>query len=528
MVQLIGSSQTLPQLVAGFDQLAALLALTLGPTQGNVLSGGRRVPTEILSDAGVIARRVVELNNPAENVGAMLLREMATRVREDYGDGVATAVVLARAILHEASRMVAAGENPMQLRSWIECGIAIAIKALEAQAVPLAGRKMLAQWIEQVTGDTELSSILGEIFDILGANGAVEIEEYQVPTLDHDYLAGGRWYARPAARVFLPESKSELILENPVVVLVDQKLERVHQVRAMLEHLVGALDRAPLLLIAPEITGEALQTLTMNHTRGVLTVAAVVMKGLKTPLTEELKDIAALTGSDVLSSASSSPPERVHISQFGRAQRVILQCDTLTIIGGKGSQQAKQTRINTLRGQLRSLKPTDEAHDQLKKRIARLSGGIAVLKIGAYSDRERAQKKETAQKAIRIVEAALAEGVVSGGGIAYLNCIPALLNARHECSDKSPELNLVAKALEAPFLQLVANQGIEAPRFALHTVRQLGACYGFDVRTGDYVCMSEVGVMDSLHMLRGALQAAASAAIMAITTDVMVLHGASR
>jgi chaperonin GroEL len=528
MVQLLTSDQMLPRLHRGFDQLASLLALTLGPTQGTIVSGGRGTSMEMLTDSGVIARRVVDLDDPAESVGAMLLRDMAARVREDYGDGVATAAVLARAILHEATRMVAAGVNPMHLRSQIERGVAIAIEALAQQAEPLTGRKMLAQWIEQVTNDAELSAILAEIFDVLGADGAVEIEEYHAPYLDHDYLAGGRWYARPAARVLLPESKPELILENAVVLLVDQKLERVSHVRAILELVVGAFERAPLVLIAPEITGEALQTLTMNHTRGMVTVAAVVMKGLKTPLVEELRDIAALTGGDVLSSMSGSPPERVRVAQFGRAQRVILQRDTLTIIGGAGEQQAKQSRINTLRTQLRPLKPTDDAREQLKKRIARLSGGIGIIKIGAHSDRERAQKKELAQKAIRILEAALDEGLVPGGGVAYLNCIPALIAAQKSYADNVLGLKIVARALEAPFLQLVTNHGKTAPRVALHTTQQMGAGYGLDVRTGEYVCMSEAGVMDSLHVMRGALQAAASAAIMAITTDVMLLHRGAR
>jgi chaperonin GroEL len=250
------------------------------------------MPTEILSDSGVIARRVVGLSDAAEDVGAMLLRGMAERIHAEYGDGVATAAVLARALFREASRVVVAGENPMLLRAQMEQGISAAIKALETQA--------LTQWIEQMSGDAELSAILGKIFDVLGADGAVEIEEYHAPYLDHDYLAGGRWFARPAARALLPESDPQLILENPVVLLVDQKLEHVHHIRALLELVVNALDRAPLLLIAPEITGEALKTLTINHTRGALTIGAMVMSGLKTSLSEELIDIAAMTGGEVL------------------------------------------------------------------------------------------------------------------------------------------------------------------------------------------------------------------------------------
>jgi chaperonin GroEL len=216
------------------------------------------------------------------------------------------------------------------------------------------------------------------------------------------------------------------------------------------------------------------------------------------------------------------------MTQFGRAHKAILTRDTLTILGGMGDPQVKQARINSLRAQLKPLKPTDEAREQLKKRIARLAGGIGIVKIGAYSERERGQKKDLAKKVIRALEGALDEGVVPGGGVAYLNCIPAVLAAREQYADSAPGLDIVAKALEALFLQLVANHGMVAPRYALHTARQKGAGWGFDVRAGDYGCMAGIGVLDSLCVLRGALSAAASAAIMAITTDVMVLHGEAR
>jgi chaperonin GroEL len=524
MAQIVQSSQTRLQLQRGFDQLAELLALTLGPMQGTVLSGGKNTPIELLTDSGVIARRVVALGSRAENVGAMLVRNMATGVHDDYGDGAATAAVIARALLCEATRLIMAGTNPMELRAQIERSVHAAVGAICAQAQPARGRTMLTQLAEQVTDDTELSAILGEIFDLLGVDGAVEFEEYHAPHLDHDYLAGGRWYARPAARALLPNHTPELVLENPVVALVDQKLEHVHQVRAILELVIGTFERAPLLLVAPDITGEALKTLTLNHTRGAVTVAAVVMSDLKTPASEELKDIAALTGAHILASAAGVPPERVQPRHFGRAQRVVLTHDTLTIVGGEGEAYAKQARLLALRAQLKPLKPTDEAREFLKKRISRLAGGIGIVRIGAYSERERAQKKALAKKAVRVLEMALSEGVVPGGGVAYVEAIPSVL--AEDCHSQGAKI--VARALEAPFLQIAANSGSDAPRVVLASWRILDAGFGYDARTNTLLRGADFRIIDSVTVTCGALRAAASAAIMAMTTDVLVLQGDNR
>lgn len=524
MAQIVQSSQTRLQLQRGFDQLAGLLALTLGPMQGTILSSGKNVPTELLTDSGVIARRVVALGNRAENVGAMLVRNMATSVHEDYGDGAATAAVIARALLCEATRLIMAGANAMELRTQIERSVTIAIGAICAQAQPVRGRTVLTQLAEQVTRDTELSAILGEIFDMLGVDGAVEIEEYHAPHLDHDYLAGGRWYARPAARALLPQHSPELVLDNPVVALVDQKLEHMHQVRAILELVVGTFERAPLLLVAPEITGEALKTLTLNHTRGTVTMAAVVMSDLKTPASEELKDIAALTGAHILASAAGSPPEHVQPRQFGRAQRIVLTHDRLAIFGGAGEAGAKHARLLALRAQLKPLKPTDEAREFLKKRISRLAGGMGIVRIGAYSERERAQKKALAKKAVRVLEMALSEGVVPGGGVAYLEAIPAVL--AEDCHSQGAKI--VARALEAPFLQIAANSGSDAPQVVLASGRMLGAGFGYDARTNSHFRADDFRIIDSVTVTCGVLRAAASTAIMAMTTEVMVLQGENR
>lgn len=523
MARLVSPPHALDTLACGFDQLAALLALTLGPTQGTVVCGA--TPTEVLIDSGTIARRVVALPDRAEDVGAMLLRNMVWNMHETYGDGAATAAALARAMVQAARKVIIAGANPMLVRRGIEHGAEIAAEALNVQAVPIRGQAALTHLGANVTEDAELGKILGEMFGLMGENTVIEIEEYAAPYLKHEYLDGGRWRARPASRLFL--SKTELVLENPVVLVMDESLERVSQVRAALETVVDHLGKAPLLLIAPEIKGEALNTLTINHTRGAVTVAAAIVTSAAPRLSDDLADLALITGGDLLSAARGTPPERVGAAQFGRAWRAILTRDTLTIVGGGG--QGKAQRISELRAQMAQVKRLEgqsERVEHLKTRIGRLAGGLGIVKIGAYSARERDLLKAQAKKAVRVLEGALAEGIVPGGGAAYLGCIPAVEAARARCNDRDEAfgLGVVAKALEAPFCQIVTNHGRISPAIALEAARQRGAGYGFDARTADVVCMNDIHLIDSLRVTRGALLAAASAAGMAISTDILVLR----
>ncbi len=519
--KLIAPPHSFRKVASGFEQLAALLALTLGPTQGTVICSGRGNPVEILHDSGTIARRVIGLADAAEDVGAMLLRNMVWNMHETYGDGAATAATLAWAMVCEARKGIAAGINPMLIRRGIEHGVEIASSALTAQAVVAHDQSTLERLAATITDHPELGKILGEMFGIMGENTAIEIEIYAAPHLTHDYLDGGQWRARPASRLFLTAAKPELILENAVVLVIDEPLERVAQVQAALEIVVHQLDKAPLLLIVPEIKGEALNTLTINHTRGAVTIAAAVV----TNRNDDLADIAILTGGELLATERGWPAERTHHTHFGRARRVTLTRDTLTIMGGAGDGKAQ--KITELRGQIAHLKRLEgnsERIEKLKKRVGRLAGGMGVIKIGAYTQRERDLRQQQAKKAIRVLESAFAEGLVPGGGAAYLACIAAVERAQAASPDEAFGLKVVARALEAPLRQIVSNHGRTAPAVAVNTARQAGTGYGFDTRTGEVVCMSEAGILDSLRVLRGALVAAASTATMAITTDVLVLH----
>ena len=524
---LIRSPEALTYMSQGFDKLASLLALTLGPGQGSILSGSMHAAPEVLQDAATIARRIVALPNRGEDAGAMLLRNMVWGVRERYGDGAATASVLAQAIVHEASTQIAAGANPMAMRRGIERGVAAVSHALAEQVVPARGQALLARLAASVTGDPELGAVLGEMFDLLGTDAALLVEEFAAPYLDHEYLDGGRWRARTAARDLMPEGR-ELTLEHPLVLVIDQKLEHIVQVQAALELAALAPGRPPLLLVAREITGEALRALTINHARGVLTIgAAIVTTG--PALADDLGDIAALTGAQVLTDVLGRPPQRVQPHCFGRARRTILNREYLTLLGGDG-RAAMQARVAGLRGELTHINRDHANWKRLKMRVARLSQGVGILKIGASTPRERTHKKEQAEKALRVLEAALDEGLVPGGGVAFLNCRCAVQAVRQACadSDEAAGVTAVAAALDAPLRQIVCNHGVVHPPFAVAEALRLGAGYGFDTRTGMYVDMVEAGVFDSLRVARGAIEAAASAAVMAITTGVIVLASEKR
>lgn len=526
---LISSPQALSCLRQGFDELASLLAVTLGPTQGVVLNDQGNKSPEMLTDSGTIARRVLELPARGADAGAMTLRHMVWRVREQYGDGAATAAVLSQAMVQEAARLIAAGANPMMMRRGLERGVAAASQALQAQAQPATGQEMLSRLAAGITGDPDLGAVLGEMFDLLGEHAALTIEEFVAPYLEREYLDGGRWPARTASRLLMPHEGPDLTLQNPRILVVDQKLESLAQVQPALELIAAAPDKTPLLIVARELNGEALGALTLNNGQGKLTIGAATLTNFGF-LSDDLSDIALLTGAPVISELLGQPPERVTLASFGRARRAMLSREGLTLVGGAGEPREIRQRIAQLRSQLPRLSRTDTAWEGLRLRAARLAGGVGILKIGAYTHTERAWKQEQAKKAIRTLELALAEGVAPGGGVAYLACIPAVLATSSECAsqDEGYGVAVVAKALEAPFKQIICNHGLIHPLVALHEVERLGPGYGFDVLTGQYVQMMTAGVQDCVGVIRGALEAAASAATMIITTEVLVLTPSRR
>lgn len=523
--ELIQSQAAFKLVHQGFESLSAALALTLGPARGAILSDMGGGTLEFLTNSGTIARRVIQLPVPGENVGVMLVRSMVQDVHERYGDGAATANVLARAMLREAARYMAAGMNPAQMRVGIERAVEVAKKALAAQAEPISDQEDLSRLATGVTGDPEMGAVLGEMFDMLGEHATVITEEVHKPGYDRSYIKGGLWDAVPASRIFIPEGTSGMELYNPLIAIVDETLEKASQVQAILEQAVATQEKAPLLLIAREFKEEALTMLTTNHVRGVLTIGAMTLASALTLVSEDYIDIATLTGASVVGSMLGRSPSQMKIAYFGRARRATLTRTGLTIVEGAGDQTHVKQRIAEIRAQMSRIPRAHGDWETLNVRVGRLAGGLGVLKIGAFTEQERELKRELSQKVMRVLEQARVDGVVPGGGVAYLNCIDEVKSIKKEGQNLEEQcgVELVAKALEAPFCQIVRNQRTIYPPVALQEARERGRGYGFDVLTGRYINMSESGIVDSLSVTRGALEAAASVAIMAMTTDAIVL-----
>lgn len=524
----IPTPQALAQLARGVETLATPLALRLGPSKGFVINARTRREIELLTDSYTIARRVVSLPGRGHNLGAMMLRKMVLELHEHYGDGAATATVLVRAMLREAMRLIAAGANPALLIRGMHRAADAASAALTAQACPLVGADNLVALATSVTGDPELGEMLGQMFDVMGEHATVIIQDVPRVCLDHDYIRGGKWDGYIPARQLLPEGEVSLVLHNPLFVLSDEDLTTAEQVQPLLELALAEPDRPPLLLLARSIAGAALNMLTANHVRGVLTVGMFVLSSGSTQLQDDLADIAALTGGQLLSALAGTRIHAIRPQHFGRARQVLLAANSLTIAGGAGGAPALQQRSAGVRAQLKRVsRARDSEWDFLRVRLARLSGGIGVLKLGTQTERELEIKKELVGKALRVLESAYDGGLVPGGGVALLDCLPALCRIREVCqhADETFGVVIVEAALKAPFLQIVRNHGEVYPPLALDTVQRLGPGYGFDVLRGDYACMAERHILDCLQVTRGVLEAATSLAAMLITTDTLVFTG---
>lgn len=528
--KLIFSPDALHRLSAGFDQLADLMAVTLGPTQGPIVNDREVGSVELLSDSATIARRIIEVPNRAHNTGAMLLRNLVWNVHEHQGDGAATAAVIARAIVRGAQRRIEAGIDPVLIRDGIECALSAALPALEAQATPAPDLDTLSKVATALTGDAELGAVLGEMFDFLGPNAAMTIEELQRPFLDREYVEGGYWRAHPAIRSMIPEGQAEVVLENPLIMAVDQELDTIDQVQPALELAIKSATEQPLLIIPVRLGEEAEQLVALNHGHGTLNVVVAILSSVGQSHTDDLEDIALLTGGEVLADMIGRSPRRVQPQYLGTARRAVISPDSLIIVGGSGDMQAVQDKLAELHRIAADTPLDDENWEKLRKRMSRLGGGIGVLRIGSFSEVELKDKREQAEKAFRVLAGVQEEGLVPGGGVAYLQCLPAVRQARDSqpTLERAVGVDVFAEALKSPFEQIVRNHGGVHPPVALTEVERLGPNQGFDALTGEYVDVRERGILDSLRVARGVLHAATSIAVSALTTDAIVLPPESR
>lgn len=514
------------KLQRGFETLAELLALTLGPVSGHIVSTTTDKPQpELLTDAATVARRFVALPDRGEDVGAMLLRNLAWRVHERVGDGAATTAVLAQAMLSRAARSVRAGANPAIVQRGLRHGAKAAVEALQQQARPVRGVPDLTAVALAVTGHSALSASLGEMFERLGPRAHILVEKYVAPYLEREYLEGGRWSARLASPYFSTAAATQSArLEQCRVALFHGNLATVEDVLPLLE-VAAALQPAHLLLVANQISSEALNALTATHRRGRIRIVAVALKRLGDQQRADYTDLAAFTGAQVLSTDSGESLRAVTVQALGFASEVEAGAESLTVKAGGGMERTIRAEIRALEQRLRALPFGDSEQPELQMRIGRLAGSAGILKIGAYTQAERDWLYQKSEQAIKALAAALEEGVVPGGGAAYARCVPAVEALRRNTADDEAKLGLAAVtfALEAPLRRILANARAGEPGAVLAELQRNGRAAAFDVLRGELVSTRSATFLDSAKVLRVALETAASGALLALSTDAIVL-----
>ena len=503
----------------GVNVLADAVKVTLGPKGRNVvLDKSFGAPT--VTKDGVSVAKEVELENKFENMGAQMLKEVASQTSDEAGDGTTTATVLAQAIVNEGNKSVAAGMNPMDLKRGIDKAVSTAVEFVKSMSVPCKDDKAIAQvGTISANGDLAVGEIIAEAMQKVGKEGVITVEEGSGIDNELDVVEGmqfDRGYLSPYFVTNQDNMTTEL--ESPLVLLHDKKISNIREMLPLLESVAKA--GKPLLIIAEDIEGEALATLVVNNLRGVMKVAACKAPGFGDRRKAMLEDIAILTGGTVISEEVGLSLEGATADDLGTAKKVILNKDNTTIIDGAGDQKGIEARVNQIRVQIEDTS-SDYDREKLQERVAKLAGGVAVIKVGAGSEVEMKEKKARVEDALHSTRAAVEEGVVPGGGTALVRAIESLEKLKGDNEDQNVGINIAKRALESPLRQIASNAGEESSVIVAE-VRDGKGALGFNAATGEYGDMIEMGILDPAKVTRTALQAAGSVAGMMITTEAMV------
>ncbi len=512
-------------LYRGFDQMAELLALTLGPTKGTVLSERYQRDPEILEDAATLARRILSFRYRADSAGAMMVRHLAWRVHMRAGDGTATAAVLGRAVLREATHYIQAGANPMRVRSGIEAGLRVAYDALEQMAQDVDGEEALTQIAESLTGERRLSVVLGEMFDVLGPQAHITVENYVAPYLERVYYSGGRWSAQVQSPYLLTDQGGRRAIQEDCQVVVYQgRVQTIEDVTPLLE-VLATREKKPLLLIAQEVSGDALGALVSAHHRGDLQCILVGLKRVGDNQRNDFIDLASMTGAKLLGREQGTTLADLTVDDFGSVRRAEASAKDLLLSDAGGDQAEIRRRVEQLRAYLDTLIEQGEERDEVLLRVGRLSGGVGVLKIGAQTKTAREVLSQKAEKAISSMRIAMERGMAPGGGVAYVHTADAVRQAARDAEgDQRQGMLILARALEEPFLRIVQNSGAAEPKTMLADLRRLGGDAVFDATTGRMTTQDKLNLWDPVGVLWEALDAGTSGGMMALTVGALVLH----
>ena len=507
------------KMLEGVNVLANAVKSTLGPKGRNVLIE-RSFGAPLITKDGVSVAKEIELKDRFENMGAQLVKDVASRANDDAGDGTTTATVLAQAIVTEGLKAVAAGMNPMDLKRGIDKATAAVVAELKNLAKPCADSKSIAQvGTISANSDESIGKIIAEAMDRVGKEGVITVEEGSGLENELSVVEGmqfDRGYLSPYF-VNKPDTMSAE-LDNPYILLVDKKISNIREMLPVLEAVAKA--GRPLMIIAEDVEGEALATLVVNNMRGIVKVAAVKAPGFGDRRKAMLQDIAILTGGTVISEEVGLNLETTTLEHLGQAKRVQINKDNSTIIDGAGAQSDIEARVAQIRKQVEET-TSDYDKEKLQERLAKLAGGVAVIKVGAATEVEMKEKKHRVEDALHATRAAVEEGVVPGGGVALVRTLVAFENLQGDNEDQNVGIKLLRRAIEAPLRQIVTNAGEEAA-VVLQNVRAGEGNYGYNAATGEYGDMIEMGILDPAKVTRSALQAAASVASLMITTQAMI------
>jgi chaperonin GroEL len=522
--QLVFSEDARRKLRNGINVVANAVSATLGPKGRNVAID-RKFGSPTITHDGVSVAKEIELEDPFENMGAQLLKEAATKTNDIAGDGTTTSTVLAHAIVNEGLKALEAGYNPMLLKRGIEMATDAVSEELRKGAVKIDTKEEIGYVATNSAADAEIGGLIADVMDKVGKDGVITVEESKSMQFETEYVEGMQFDRGYLSPYFITDTEQmEAVISDAYVLINEKKISAAQDIVPLLEKLVQ-LGKRELVIIAEDIDGEALATLVLNKLRGMLNVLAIKAPGFGDRRKAMLQDIAVLTGGTVIAEETGRKLETATVQDLGRAEKVVSDKENTTIVGGKGEKSAITARIKEIRAEI-DKSTSDYDREKLQERLAKLSGGVAIIRVGAATETELKEKKHRVEDALSAARAAVEEGIVPGGEISLINAAGALDKVKADNEESKVGVNIVRKALEAPIRKLAANAGQDGS-VIIDTVRRTAAekknpNIGFNVLTSEYTDMIKAGVIDPVKVVRGALENAASIAAMILTTDVLI------
>jgi chaperonin GroEL len=522
--QLVFSEDARRRLQQGIDVVANAVATTLGPKGRNVALD-RKFGSPTITHDGVTVAKEIELEDPFANMGAQLLKEAATKTNDIAGDGTTTSTVLAHAIVTEGLKNLAAGANPMRLKLGISQGVETVVAALRKMSQKIDTKEEIASVATNSAADPEIGALIADVMDKVGKDGVITVEESKTMQFETEYVEGMQFDRGYISAYFITDPEHmESVIPEPYILIYDKKISAAQDIVPVLEKLVQ-IGKRDLVIIAEDIDGEALATLVLNKLRGMLNVLAVKAPGFGDRRKAMMQDIAALTGGQLISEETGRKLESTTLQDLGRAEKVVTDKDNTTIVGGKGDKAQIKGRIEQIRVEI-DKSTSDYDKEKLQERLAKLSGGVAIIRVGAATETELKEKKHRVEDALSATRAAIEEGIVPGGEIVFINAVAALDKVKMTDDDETIGVAIVRKALEAPIRKLAENAGQDGA-VIIENVRRLAKeqgnkHIGYNVLTGEYTDMLKAGVIDPLKVVRGALENAASIAAMILTTECLI------